>query len=59
MHRIFLVLGIGLIRISSRVRVRIRVNVTVNIIVRINIRTSWVMNIVLFRYYPGDLSPNN
>ena len=42
-----LVLGLGLIRVSSRVRVRIRVKVRV----RVSIRTSSVVNFALFRCY--------
>ena len=42
-----LVLGFGLVRVSSRVRVRIRVSV----MVRVSIRTSWVVNFALFRCY--------
>jgi len=36
-----LVLGLGLVRVSSRVRVRVKVRVSV--IVRVSIRTSWVV----------------
>jgi len=46
-----LVLGLGLVRVSSRVRVRIRVKVRVSVMVRVNIRTSWVVNLALFRCY--------
>jgi len=46
-----LVLGLGLIRVSSRVRVRIRVKVRVSVLVRVSIRTSWVVNFALFRCY--------
>jgi len=42
-----LVLGLGLVRVSSRVRVRIRVRISV--MVRVSIRTRWVMNSALFR----------
>ena len=41
-----LVLGLGLVRVSSRVRVRVKVRVSV--LVRVNIRTSWVVNLALF-----------
>ena len=44
-----LVLGLGLVRVSSRVRVRIRVKVRVSVMVRVSIRTSWVVNFALFR----------
>ena len=47
-----LVLGLELVRVSSRVRVRIRVKVGVSVMVRVSIRTSWVVNFVLFRYRP-------
>jgi len=46
-----LVLGLGLVRVSSRVRVRIRVKVRVSVMVRVSIRTSWVVNFALFRCY--------
>jgi len=46
-----LVLGLGLVRFSSRVRVRIRVKVRVSVLVRASIRTSWVVNVALFRCY--------
>jgi len=46
-----LVLGLGLVRVSSRVRVRIRVRVRVSVMVRVSIRRSWVVNFVLFRCY--------
>ena len=42
-----LVLGLGLVRVSSRVRVRIRVKVRVSVTVRV----SWVVNFALFRCY--------
>jgi len=45
-----LVLGLGLVRVSSCFRVRIRVKVRVSIMVRVSIRTSWVVNFALFRY---------
>jgi len=44
-----LVLGLGLVRVSSRVRVRVKVRVSV--LVRVSIRTSWVVNFALFRCY--------
>jgi len=40
-----LVLGLGLVRVSSRVRVGIRVKVRVSVMVRVSIRTSWEMNV--------------
>jgi len=45
MHRnnLRLVLGLGLVRVSSSVRV--------NVLVRVSIRTSWVVNFALFRCY--------
>ena len=46
-----LVLGLGLVRVSSRVRVRIRVKVRVSVMVRVSIRTRWVVNFALFRCY--------
>ena len=46
-----LVLGLGLVRVSSRVRVRIKVKVRVSVLVRVSIRTSWVVNFALFRCY--------
>jgi len=46
-----LVLGLGLVKVSSRVRVRIRVKVRVSVVVRVSIRTSWVVNFPLFRCY--------
>ena len=46
-----LVLGLGFVRVSSRVRVRIRVKVRVSVMVRVSIRTSWVVNLTLFRSY--------
>ena len=39
-----LVLGLGLVRVSSRVRARVRVKVRVSVLVRVSIRTNWVMN---------------
>jgi len=42
-----LVLGLGLVRVNSRVRVRVKVSV----LVRVSIRTSWVVNLALFRCY--------
>ena len=51
-----LVLGLGLVRVSSRVRVRIRVKVRVSVMVRVSIRTSWVVNFTLFHgwcYFPS------
>jgi len=44
-----LVLGLGLVRLSSRVRIRVKVRVSV--VVRVSIRTSWVVNFALFRCY--------
>jgi len=46
-----LVLGLELVRVSSRVRVKIRVRVRVSVMVRVrvSIRTSWVVN--TFRCY--------
>ena len=46
-----LVLGLGLVRVSSRVRVRIRVKVRVSVMVRVSVRTSWVVSFALFRCY--------
>jgi len=46
-----LVLGLGLVRVSSRVRVRIRVKVRVSVMVRVSIRRCWVVNFALFRCY--------
>jgi len=46
-----LVLGLGLVRVSSRVRVRIRVKVRVSVMVRVSIKTRWVVNFALFRCY--------
>ena len=46
-----LVLGLGLVRVSSRVRVRIRVKIRVSLMVRVSIRTSSVVNFALFRCY--------
>ena len=42
-----LVLGLGLVRVSSRVRVKVGVSV----LVRVSIRTSCVVNFALFSYY--------
>ena len=42
-----LVLGLGLVRVSSRVRVKVRVSV----LVRVSIRTNWVVYFALFRCY--------
>ena len=42
-------MGLGLVRVSSRVRVRIKVKVRVSVMVRVSIRTSWVVNFALFR----------
>ena len=50
-NKLRLVLGLGLVRVSSMVRVRIRVKVGVSIMVRVSIRTSWVVNFALFRCY--------
>jgi len=44
-----LVLGLRLVKVSSRVRVRIRVKVTISIMVRVSIRTSWMVNFAPFR----------
>ena len=44
-----LVLGLGLVRVSSRVRVRVKLRV--GVLVRVSIRTSWVANFALFRCY--------
>jgi len=46
-----LVLGLGLIRVSSRVGVRMRVKVRVSDMVRVSIRISWMVNFALFRCY--------
>ena len=48
-----LVVGLGLVWVSSRVRVRVRVRVKVmvSVLVRVSIRTSWVVNFALFRCY--------
>ena len=46
-----LVLGLGFVRVSSRVRVRIRVKVRASVMVRVSIRTSWVVNFAIFRCY--------
>ena len=43
-----LVLGLGLVRVSSRVRIRVKVRVSV--MVRLD-RTSWVVNFALFCSY--------
>ena len=43
-----LVLWLGLLRVSSRVKVRISVKVRVSVMVRVSIRTSWVVNFALF-----------
>ena len=43
-----LVLGLGLVRLSSRVRVMIRVKVRDSVMVRVSIRTRWVANFALF-----------
>jgi len=42
-----LVLGLGLVRVSSRIRAEVRVS----LMVRVSIRTSWVVNFALFRCY--------
>ena len=42
-----LVLGLGLVRVSSRVRVKVRVSD----MVWVSIRTSWVVNFALFCCY--------
>jgi len=42
-----LVLGLGLVRVSSRVKVKVRVSV----MVRVSIRISWMVNFTLFRCY--------
>ena len=44
-----LVLGLGLVRVSSVVRIRVKVRVSV--MVRVSIRTSWVVNFALFCCY--------
>ena len=41
-------LGLGLVRVSSRVRIRVKVRV--GIMVRVCIRASWVANFALFCY---------
>ena len=46
-NNLSLVLGLGLVRVSSRVRVKVRVSV----LVRVSIRTSWMVNFALFRCY--------
>ena len=46
-HNLRLVLGLGLVRASSRVSVKVRVSV----MVRVSIRASWVVNFALFRCY--------
>jgi len=45
-----LALGLGLVRVSSRVRVRIRVKV------RVSVKTSWVVNFILFCCYQPVIS---
>jgi len=42
-NNLTLVLGLGLVRVSSRVRV--------SVMVRVSLRTSWVVNFALFRCY--------
>ena len=42
-----LVLGLGLVRVSSRVSVRVRVKFRVSVLVRVSIRTNWVVNFAL------------
>jgi len=42
-----LVLGLGLVRASSRPMVRVRVKVRVSVLVRVSIRTNWVVNFAL------------
>ena len=44
-----LVLGLGLVRVNSRVRIGVKVRVSV--MVRVSIRASWVVNFALFRCY--------
>ena len=44
-----LVLGLGLVRVSSRVWVKVRVN----IMVRVSIRTSWMVNFAARRLSTG------
>jgi len=51
LYNLRLVLGLGLVRVSSRVRVRIMVKVRVSVMVRVSIRTSWVVNLAVFRCY--------
>jgi len=48
-----LVLGLGLVRVSSRVRVRIWFKATVSVVVRVSIRTSWVVNFAVRVYFGG------
>jgi len=45
----WLVLGLGLVRVSSMVRIRVKVRVSV--MVRVSIRGSWVVNFALFCCY--------
>jgi len=53
-----LVLGLGLVRVSSWVGVRIRVKVRVSAVVRVSIRTSWVVNFAVFCcYWPVTCYP--
>jgi len=50
-----LVLGLGLVRVVSRVRIRVKIRVSV--MARVSIRTSWVVNFALFRcYWPVSYS---
>ena len=44
-----LLLGLGLVRVSSRVSVRIRVKVMISVMARVSTGTSWVVNFALFR----------
>jgi len=46
--------GLGLVRVSSRVRVTIRVKVRVSVMVRVSIRTSWVVNFALYFAVTGQ-----
>jgi len=46
-----LVLGLGFVRLGSRVRVTIRVNIRVSVMVRVSITISWVVNFAIFRCY--------
>jgi len=48
-NNLTLVLGLGLVRVSSRVMVRVTVRVSV--VVWVSIRTSWVVNFTLFCCY--------